>query len=250
MALLFHRVSRPHGDNGVFPRLVITRRALGESDNIHVRSGSRDFDVDRYTARRSRAIHGSRRATTPLLRSHVDRDLRQTRASSDSRPYRRNRRRTCRGIGFSRRGPTAPALRDVAVRVVERVSRAAAMTTATNDTAARSLRRRAGRRAPDDPQTDADPPTDRHRRLKNAAYAVCAGLCGSSAGTLGKIGMRVDELFGDEQVNECSLFVLLCFGVLFITSRPRPVFVFKIVFEFPLRPRCASTRPGSSWWPR
>lgn len=34
------------------------------------------------------------------------------------------------------------------------------------------------------------------RRLKNVAYAATAGICGSSAGTFGKIGMSVDEFYG------------------------------------------------------
>lgn len=42
-----------------------------------------------------------------------------------------------------------------------------------------------------------------NRRLKNVFYAASAGMCGSSAGTFGKIGMGVDEFFGiDDRVSK------------------------------------------------
>ncbi|XP_015372636.1 PREDICTED: uncharacterized protein LOC107167938 [Diuraphis noxia] len=44
------------------------------------------------------------------------------------------------------------------------------------------------------------------RRLKNALCAASAGVCGSSAGLFGKIGMSVNELFG---LNDQALFTNL-----------------------------------------
>lgn len=36
------------------------------------------------------------------------------------------------------------------------------------------------------------------QRMKGFLYSVAAGVCGSSSGTFGKIGMGVDEFFGIE----------------------------------------------------
>ncbi|XP_027840761.2 uncharacterized protein LOC114122333 [Aphis gossypii] len=55
------------------------------------------------------------------------------------------------------------------------------------------------------------------RRLKNALFAASAGVCGSSAGLFGKIGMSVDEYFGhDDQALHTNLarFFMLAMVVL------------------------------------
>jgi len=46
------------------------------------------------------------------------------------------------------------------------------------------------------------------RRLKSVLYAATAGICGSSAGTFGKIGMDVDDFFGiNDQVNTSTTVI-------------------------------------------
>ncbi|XP_016661970.1 uncharacterized protein LOC100569459 [Acyrthosiphon pisum] len=55
------------------------------------------------------------------------------------------------------------------------------------------------------------------RRLKNVLCAVSAGVCGSSAGLFGKIGMSVNEFFGsNDQALYTNLvrFIMLAMVVL------------------------------------